>query len=197
MGSRFEEAWERLRGALSAPRLRRVALAAGLLYALIYLAALGHLVISPGSTPFPGEGLFTIVSTDNLWRERAPYNFEPIAVFHPVEGFALFLAVPNLLLAGTLGVLLGLNISLSMYAYATLKVCGVKGSFSGMAASLPAFLTGFACCAPTLLILIGAAFAAGFLALLPVLMPLAITALVLGLAWNLFRSMPTVHPQAA
>jgi hypothetical protein len=192
---RMAEAWGRLRGALSQVRLRRLALLSGTVYALLYLFALGHIIISPGSTPFPGEGVFSVVSLENLWKERAPYNFEPIAVFHPFEGFAIFLAVPNLILAALLGLLLGLNISSSVHAYTAIRACGVKKSFSSVAASLPAFLTGFACCAPTFLILIGATFAAGFLALLPLFMPLAFAALVAGLGWNLLRPLPSLHPQ--
>ncbi|MFQ5838856.1 MAG: hypothetical protein ACE5HJ_08790 [Thermoplasmata archaeon] len=187
-----KQGWTRLRDILSSRRMRRVALLSGLAYSFIYLFTIGHLVISPGSTPFPGEGLISLVSLDNLWKERAPYNFEPIAVFHPFQGFAIFLAVPNLLLAGFLGLLLGLNISASVHAYTQAKACGLGKSFSGIAASVPAFLTGFACCAPTFIILLGTAFAAGFVVLLQWFMPAALGALVLALAWNLLRHLPSV-----
>jgi hypothetical protein len=190
------DAWNRLRDTLSTPRLRRLALLAGTAYALIYLYALGHVVISPGSNPLPGGGVFFATSLDNLWKERAPYNYEPVAAFQPVQGFVIFLAVPNLILAAILGLLLGLNIASAVHAYTAVKACGVKNSFSTLGASVPAFLTGFACCAPTFLILLGAAFAASLLALLPFFIPTAIAALLAGLLWNLMRPMPSPHPRA-
>ncbi len=126
---------------------------------------------------------------ENLWRQRAPYNFEPVGVFQPFEGFAIFFAVPNLLLGAGLGLLLGLNIATLLHVYARAKACGVK-SVTGLFASIPAFLTGVACCTPTFIVFLGAAFTASFIALLAWLMPAAIAALVLALAWNLLRTIP-------
>ncbi len=190
MARRGQEAVRRLRGTLASPRLRRVALLSGTAYVLLYLFSLGHLVISPGFTPFPERGVLFFIGLENLWRERAPYNFEPIGVFQPFEGFALFLAVPNLLLGAALGFLLGLNVATLVYGYTQAKACGIR-SVSGLFASVPAFLTGFACCSPTFVIILGSAFAASFLALLAWFIPAAIAALVLALAWNLLRYLPT------
>ncbi len=190
----FRKAWQRLKDSLATPGLRRIALLSGLAYALLYLYSIGHIIIRPGSTPFPGRGIVSFVSLENLWRERAPYNFEPIAVFHPFEGFAIFLAVPNLLLGAFLGLLLGLNISTLVRSYTRAKACGLSQSVSGIAASVPAFLTGFACCTPSLAILLGAAFTASFVALIQWFMPAAIVALVLSLLWNLVREQPSTVP---
>ncbi len=196
MGRRAVEALRRLSEALSYRRLRWVALLSGLGYALVYLFSLGHIVIAPGSTPIPGGGVFTFVGFDNLWRERAPYNYEPVGILQPFEGFAVLLAVPNLLLAATLGLLLGLNISTLVYTYNQARACGLARSVSGVFASIPAFLTGFACCTPTLVILVGASLAASVIALIQWFMPAALAALVLGLVWNLVRRLPSpqVHP---
>ena len=161
-----------------------------MVYALFYLFSLGHIVVQPGRTPLPNAGVFAVVGLENLWRERAPYNFEPIAVFQPVEGFAVFLAVPNLLLAASLGVLLALSLAVAFYLFTEFRACGITGSASGILASAPAFLTGFACCAPSLAISLGAVSAASLTGLIPILMPAAFVALVVVLAWNLFRPVP-------
>lgn len=133
---------------------------------------------------------------ENLLRERAPYNYEPVALVQPVEGFALFLAVPNLLLAAGLSLLLGLNVTTLVFNYRHSRACGLRRSASGLLASVPAFLTGFACCTPTLVILAGASLAASVIALVQWFMPAALVALVGGLGYNLFRRLP-VRPSRA
>ncbi|MFQ6012496.1 MAG: hypothetical protein ACE5LS_02495 [Thermoplasmata archaeon] len=188
--SAWDRARNRLRGALATPRLKWGGILAGLSYALFYLFTMGHLVIQPGTTPVPNAGIFAVVGLENLWRERAPYNYEPIAVFQPVEGFAIFLAVPNLLLAASLAILLALSLTVAFYLFTELRACGLTGSASGVLASAPAFLTGFACCAPSLAISLGAVSAAGLTGLLPIFMPAAFVALGLVLGWNLLREVP-------
>ena len=187
----WDRARDRFHGALARPRLKWGGILAGVAYALFYLFTLGHLVIQPGSTPVPNAGVFAVVGLENIWRERAPYNYEPIAVFQPVEGFAVFLAVPNLLLAASLGILLALSLAVAFYLFTEFRACGITGSATGVLASAPAFLTGFACCAPSLAIFLGAASAASLTGLIPILMPAAFLALGLVLAWNLLRKVPS------
>lgn len=188
----LRRAWNRLRGSLASRRLRRVGLLAGLGYALAYLYSVGHLVVAPGAVPLPGQGPFVFVGWENLWRARAPYNFEPVAVLQPGEGFALLLALPNLLLAASLGLLLALNVTTVVHLVTRARHCGLGKSASGLLASAPAFLTGFACCSPTALaFLLGAVSAAAFVGLLQVLMPAAFAALLGALAWNLLRRLPS------
>ncbi len=108
-----------------------------------------------------------------------------------MEGFAVFLAVPNLLLAAGLGILLALNVTAPIYVYTQVRSCCLAKSVSGIFASAPAFLTGFACCAPTVAIFIGSISAAAFVVLIQVFMPVAFAALMLALAWNLLRRLPS------
>ncbi|MBI4562319.1 MAG: hypothetical protein HY724_09775 [Candidatus Rokubacteria bacterium] len=186
----LREGWARLRAALARGRPKRVGILSGVAYVLVYLFSLGHIAITPGRAAFPGAGVFTYVGLENLWRQRAPYNYEPVAIFQPVDGFAIFLAVPNLLLAIALGTLVALNVAVFLHGNTQSRHCGLAKSASGLVASLPAFLTGFACCAPSLVILLGAVFASSFLLFVEVAMPAAIAALILSLAWNLFRPVP-------
>lgn len=191
MVARGREAVHRLGEIRRSRRLKALAVLSGLAYALLYLFSLGHLVFRPGMMAVPGGGLFTVTELENLWRERAPFNFEPIAVFQPVEGVALFLAVPNLLLAAGLGLLLGLNMAALVYAYGRTRACGITHTVGGLAVSVPALLTGFACCSPTFLLLLGAAFSTSFVFLVGWFLPGALAALVAVLAWNLLRTLPT------
>ncbi len=186
----WDRARDRFHDALARPRLKWGGILAGTAYALFYLFTLGHIVIQPGSTPLPNAGVFAVVGLENIWRERAPYNYEPIAVFQPVEGFAVFLAVPNLLLAASLGILLALSLAVAFYLFTEFRACGITGSATGILASAPAFLTGFACCAPSLAISLGAVSAASLTGLIPILMPAAFLSLGLVLAWNLLREVP-------
>lgn len=190
MGVALHGAWARLGEAVARPRLKWAGILSGLGYAFVYLFSLGHLIVQPGLVVFPGRGAFFVVGLENLWRERAPWNWEPVAVFQPVEGFALFLSMPNLLLAAGLGTLLALNVTASIHLYTEARHCGLAKSASGILASAPAFLTGFACCAPTFLLALGTVSAGLFLALVPFLLPAAFAALGGALAWNLLRSLP-------
>lgn len=187
----LRRARDRLRGTLASRRLRWAGLLAGLGYALTYLYSVGHLIVGPGAVALPGQGPFVFVGWENLWRTRAPYNYEPVAVLQPGEGFALLLALPNLLLAAGLGVLLALTLTTAVHLYTQARHCGLGKSASGILASAPAFLTGFACCSPTALaFLLGAVSAVAFVGLLQVLMPAAFAALLAALAWNLLRRVP-------
>ena len=187
----WDRARDRFHGALANPRLKWAGILAGVSYAVFYLFTLGHIVIQPGSTPVPNAGVFAVVGLENIWRERAPYNYEPIAVFQPVEGFAVFLAVPNLLLAAGLGILLALSLAVAFYLFTEFRACGITGSATGILASAPAFLTGFACCAPSLALSLGAVSAASLTGLIPILMPAAFLSLALVLGWNLLRPVPS------
>ncbi len=187
MGSIAAEARRRLRGSLASRRVRRLALLAGVAYTLLYLYSLGHLVLGASLPYEPGVH---VVGLENVFRERAPYSYEPVALIQPVEGFALFLAVPNLLLAAALSLLLGLNVTTLAYNYVRSRACGLGRSASGLLASVPAFLTGFACCTPTLVILVGSSLAATVIALTAWFMPAALAALAASLAYNLVRQLP-------
>lgn len=176
----------RLREAIAPRRLKGAGLGVGVAYALIYLYALGHIAITPGRAADPTGSVFRVVGLENLWRERAPYNYEPVAVFQPWEGFAIFLAVPNLVIAAILGTLVALNVVLFVHTYVHYRQCGLKSTY-GLVASLPAFLSGFACCAPSFALIVGAISASAFVPFIEVVMPVAIVALLLSLGWNLLR----------
>ncbi|MFQ5831098.1 MAG: hypothetical protein ACE5H4_00140 [Candidatus Thorarchaeota archaeon] len=164
-------------------RSKLIALGVGLAYLLFYLLATGVFVIS--STPLPLE-----IQISNQWpalifRERAPFNWEPIGSLS-IGFLQVFLSIPNILFGLVIAVLVGINIAVSAYTYSARKVCRINPSASILAAA-PALLTGFACCGPTLLISLGLASATisvAFVAIVPFLFPLALGGLVVSFLWS-------------
>ena len=118
-----------------------------------------------------------------LWKQRVALLWEPIAVWVPVKGLSLFIAPPNLLLALGLSGLVYANMLVAVYSYRMNAITGVKFSFKGVLGSIPAFLTGFACCAPTFIIALGAVFSGftvAFQAIRPWLIPVSVALMVWG-----------------
>ncbi|MCL7419684.1 MAG: hypothetical protein M8364_02095 [Methylobacter sp.] len=158
---------------------RRVLLWSAFLYGLLYLLAIGdldfHSFSSNMALTWSGQPL------DLLFKSRAPFYFEAIAV---VEFFFLtYLFSPlNLLLAVTLALLVGLNVTTSYIGFVQPKVCRGRPA-AGLLTSLPALLAGSACCGPLLLVLLGIQATAALVAFFSLLVPVSIL-LLLG-AWLL------------
>lgn len=166
-----------VRGALSRWDGRVTAVTAGLGYLLVYLFGLGHLGLGD-------SGLSLSVVDDPLTRAlqlRGPFQWEPVAlvVAGPIE---LLVSPLNLLLGTVLGGLVGLNLAVSLVAYRGPAACRL-GPGAGAAAGLPGVLSGFACCGPTILIVLGLQASAAVLTLFQWLLPLTVVALVGTLLW--------------
>lgn len=178
-----------LTGSLGRSRYRWAVLSAGLAYLLLYLYAVGQLVLDPGVSS-PGGSPAFVAAAD--WPSRlldpiAGYTFEPVAVLYLADGLALFLAPANLLIGVLLGGLIALNLATAVYALSTVRSCR-RLSWTGLLGSLPALLTGFACCVPTVGLMLGTNLALALIGLQTVLLPLSLAALTAGLLWNLHRA---------
>lgn len=183
---------------------RRIGISAGAVFLLLYLYSVGNIVIALDVDLAAGKSVPSISVVPDwfgkIWKPIAPFVWEPIAaiyLFHPV---ALFLSVPNLLLALLLGALVGLNLTAAI-ARARLTTSGIKrGSVRSLAASLPALLTGFTCCVPTVILALGslaAGSAVAAIAVAPYFLPLAAVFLVLNLAWSTRQFACAVSPSGA
>jgi len=171
---------------------RRFGLWSGIAYVLLYLYAVGNIVIAPGvdlAMGRPVPSIFVVADwSAKIWKSIAPFVWEPIAAIYLLPSVALFLSVPNLLLALLLGALVGLNLTAAiararLFAGERLK----GGSMRGLLASLPALLTGFTCCVSTVILALGslaAGFAVAVIAVAPYFLPVAVLALVLNLLWS-------------
>ena len=164
------------------------ALGFAIVYFVFYLWSIQNILFTDSGF----EHGFLLVANwqDLLFRQRVALLWEPIAVWVPLSGFSLLFAPPNILLAFFLSILIYANILVAVYAYRMNKITGVKFSFKGILGSLPAVLTGFACCAPTFVIAIGAAFS-GFTVLFtsirPWLIPISVVIMIWGY-WYVSRN---------
>jgi hypothetical protein len=153
------------------------------LYLLLYSFITGILVI-----PSYDAG-YSFLIAENwqslIFRTRAPFNWEPIALLS-LGGLQIYFAIPNLIFGLIVGLLVGANISVSIYTYRARNVCKIDPTRS-VAVAIPALLTGVACCGPTFLLSLGIASASltvAFVSVLPFLFPVALVGLVVSLIWS-------------
>ncbi|WP_165985237.1 hypothetical protein [Streptomyces sp. YIM 98790] len=121
---------------------------------------------------------------------RAPCLSEPaLAVRTP--WVTLFLGPVNLLLGAVLAATGGAGLAVALAARDA-AACrlprGRTGAGAGLLGVLPAFLLGFACCVPALLLAVGTSSAAAVLPfvvpLRPVFHPLSLALVIASLVWN-------------
>jgi hypothetical protein len=176
---------------LSDQLARRLGVCLGLAFVVVYLYSVGNIVIAPRAALAFGRPIDAVAIVSDwetkMWKPIAPFVWEPIVALYPIRSVALFISVPNVLLALLLGTLVALNMAV---ARAKLVAAGKNsgGFASGFLASLPALLTGFACCVPTVILAFGslaAAFTVAAVAIAPYFLPLAAFALVGNLIWDL------------
>ena len=119
-------------------------------YLLVYLYALGHLA--------PGLGGFDVVVVSGalgkfLRPELGPFAFTPVA--RVSLGPVTYLFSFNTVIGAGIAGLVGLNLGWTYLAWRQPAACGVGTSSSGVLASIPAVLSGTACCGPVVLIVLG------------------------------------------
>jgi hypothetical protein len=142
-------------------------------YLLVYLWAIGHLA--------PGLGGYGVTVVENpvanfLRPELGPLSFTPIAVVS--LGPVTYLLSFNTVLGFGLSTLVGLNLGLTYLAWTQPKACGIRQSSTGILASLPAVLSGTACCGPVVLIVLGIQASGVLLTAFQWLLPVAVLLLV-------------------
>lgn len=179
----------RLGGILSQRRYALTALAALVAYALLYLAAAQLLVWQP-------DGVSAAVNVSSEWRallfrERAPFLYEPIGVLALGPALRLYLAVPNLVIALLLGALVGLNAAVSYHAFRASALPGARGIVSLLGGAVPSLIGGAACCVPTLVLVLGLQTSATLIALWPLFIPASALLLAATLWWSLARDRST------
>ncbi|WP_416137770.1 hypothetical protein ACM26W_14970 [Halomonas sp. HK25] len=168
---------------LRAPRQVTLMLLTALAYAGLYLWLTGDLA---------GGGQGGIDARFPAWQRlfeaRSAFQFEPVGLI--TLGALVWTFSPlNLLLALLLGLLVGLNLIAGWRLWRAPRACGLKRSGSsgtGLLAAIPALLAGGACCAPLVLIWLGLPIAGAVASLSPLLIPLAVLLLLVGL-WGMAR----------
>ncbi|WP_336000553.1 hypothetical protein [Halorientalis halophila] len=144
------------------------------IYLVTYLWAIGHLA--------PGLGGFDLlVVSDPLGKllrpELGPFSFTPVA--RVALGPVTYLFSLNTLVGLGLAALVGLNLALTYLVWRQPAACGIGRSSTGLLASVPALLSGTACCGPVVLLVVGVQASGVLLTGFQLLLPLAV-ALLLG-----------------
>ncbi len=158
------------------------------LFVVVYLASTQFLVIGERQG-MGAEGVFAVTIADNwsslMLEQRAPFLFEAIGTIY-VGSVKLFISPLNILLGALLGVLAALNIAVSYYTFRQLGLRGGRG-VTALIGTLPAILSGAACCAPTLVLVVGLQVTASLTAIWPFFVPVSFVLLIVSLWWSLHK----------
>ncbi|HWP60487.1 MAG TPA: hypothetical protein VNL14_21500 [Candidatus Acidoferrales bacterium] len=165
----------------------------GVAFVLLYLYSVGNIVIAPGAglafgIPLPSASVVPDWA-EKISKPIAPFVWEPVAALYLSRSVAVFISVPNLVLAVFFGTLVALNMAV---AIARTRVMATatrgRGVVSGFLASFPALLTGVSCCVPTVILALGslaAALSVAAITIAPYFVPVAAGALAANLLWSL------------
>lgn len=142
-------------------------------YLLAYLYGIGHLASGAG-----GVGITVVPDAAVRFFQPAlgTFSFEPVAVV--TAGPVTYLFSLNTVLGLGLAVLVGLNLALSYLAWRQPAACGIGSRSAGAFASIPALLSGTACCGPVLLLVVGIQASGLLLTAFEFLLPIASVLLV-------------------
>lgn len=189
--------WSAVGTALRVRRFRRIAVAVALAYLFIYLLAIQNLVISPGTdlTRFVDVPAIRVVPdwTSKVFKQIAAFYYEPVAAIYPVNHVTFLISPVNIAMGLLLGSLVGINVALAMHVFRLATACRAR-AFGGLLGALPGFLTGFACCVPTVALVLGAQFTIALIAVRSYLFPIALLALLFSMAWNARRASRLASP---
>ncbi|MGH2660833.1 MAG: hypothetical protein ACRDHS_14525 [Actinomycetota bacterium] len=160
-------------------------------YLVVYLLAIQNLVISPGTdlTRFVDVPSVHIVPdwTSKVFKQIAAFYYEPVAAIYPLNHVTILVSPVNLGIGLLLGALVGTNVAVALHLVRCARACRTR-AFNGLLAAIPGFLTGFACCVPTVALVLGAQFTVALIALRSYFFPFALAALLLSLTWNARRA---------
>jgi hypothetical protein len=131
--------------------------------------------------------MFKIVEnwSDIIFKQTAPFLWEPIAKFYIYGGVVFFISVPNIILDLFLSILVFLNISLAFYNY---YIYPLRPGVIGLISLVPSLFTGFVCCVPTIFLTLGAvstSFTAFFISIRQYLLPVSVLIMLFNIYWTL------------
>ena len=168
------------------PLPRRLALLAGIIYACFYLFAIGDVDLV-GSSQWRAQ--LGQIDFGHLLRARSPFLFEAVALLQ--AGNVLLLISPlNLLITGALAALLGANVHGALALHQNPACRTGNGRMFGGA--LPALLAGSACCAPSIVLLLGIPGLAAFSGFFAYLIPMSVVILGLNRWWQRRQGAPAL-----
>ena len=170
---------------------RIVAISIGLLYGLFYLYAIGDIsFIGPPAW----DAYISSLSVETMLSARGTMLFETVGAVE--MGYFIWLVSPvNLLVCALLSGLLAANVHGVFFLRSQPQACsGGRGGL--VAGGLPALLAGGACCAPSLILLLGIPALGAFGAFLGWLIPVSVLALGLNRLWQHKKGTPNLWHSA-
>jgi hypothetical protein len=126
---------------------RWIAVALAAVYEVIFLVSIRD--ITAGGTGFG----VTVADLGRMFERTGAMTFEPVARV-TLPGVTVLVAPVNVLLGAVLAGLVGLNLMVTYLAFRQPRACSFNRS-TGLLASVPALLAGGACCAPTIVLILG------------------------------------------
>ncbi|WP_267642665.1 hypothetical protein [Haloarchaeobius amylolyticus] len=162
-----------------------VVLAVTVLYLGVYLLAIGDLAIRSGF------GVGYVVVGDPLARMVEPttsqFTWEAVALVN-LEVVRLLVSPLNIGLGLVLAGLVGINLGVTYLTWRHPKACGIDGggagSGTGILAAVPALLSGSACCGPVVLIALGVSASGALLTVFEWLLPVGVALLLASLVYS-------------
>jgi len=162
----------------------RIALLTAMVYAAFYLYAIGDIDIMSSSAWSLRTGRL-----EHLFSTRSLFLFEAVMLVE-VSRFVVLVSPMNLAIAAVLAGLLGANIHGALSLRFAPTACRAGGGKGTVAGALPALLAGSACCAPSLILLLGLPGLGALSAFFGYLIPLSAVALLLNRWWQRRRGAP-------
>lgn len=163
---------------------RRTAIAVGLTVLVLYLLAIGDIVVA-ASGALGNEPMYQM-APGRLFHAKAPFLFEPVLVLRPSTHVTLFLSPVNIGLGAVVAVLAGANVAVARHVGRQAE-CRRSG-YSRLLGVLPVLGLGSACCAPTVLLAIGTSTTAMLVPVMltvrPIFYPLTVVLLGASLVWT-------------
>lgn len=142
-------------------------------YQLTYLWAIDKL------TRGNGEFGLTVAADPlgQLFRQTfGTFTYEPVALIR--LGVVTYQFSLNTVIGLIIAVLVGINLGVSYFAWQQPAACGVGSQSAGLFAGIPALLSGAACCAPVLVLILGIQMTSGLLVVFELLLPVSVAMLL-------------------
>jgi hypothetical protein len=155
-----------------------------LLYGVVYLLVAKALVIDPAA----GFARFGPLPSLTLAPLLTPSWIDPAFVLYLTDAVVIAPSIPAILTVLILGALVGVNGAMAVETIVRRPpACGADGAPWWMLAILPSFLASFSCCAPTVLLLLGASAAGAVISVIPFVVPVAAVLLLASVVWSARR----------
>jgi hypothetical protein len=186
-----------IRWTFATPRAGLVAAGLFVAYGVLYLLIAKALVIDPGAH-FSRFGALPVLVLSPLSERSLTSWLDPAFVLYVSDAVVLAPSVPAILTVLVLGTLVGVNGAMGLETVVRRPPACEPGTQRWWIVSvLPSFLASFSCCAPTVLLLLGAGAAGAVISVIPFVVPLAAVLLLISLAWSarsLERTALTAQP---